>query len=90
MADNGEAMLPGHLFLKLFDSRILELKNGSALLADEVIMVLLAGGRLVTGLTISEMPFLSDTALGKELERAVNGGIADVGVFFAQFEVNAG
>ena len=80
-------VLPGDFFLKFLNTGIFELKNGAALTADQMIVMLLVGGRLVTGLTITEMALLGDTAFGKEFQGSINGGIADIGMITTDLEI---
>ncbi len=87
MSLNAEPVLTGNFILELFDAWIFEFYNFAAFEADQVIMVFIVICRLVTGLTVSEMPLLGDATLGKQLESTVNGCVADARILPAQPQV---
>jgi hypothetical protein len=80
MAPKLKAMLGGHLGLSLLDERILKLKNHVAINTDEVIVMLVGNHRLVAGLPVAEVAFLSNTSIYQQFHRAVDGGRPQTGV----------
>ena len=87
MPFNGKTVLPGDFFLKLFNARVFEFNYLAAGHADQVVMMLIQVAGFITGLPITEMTLLGDTAFGKQLQRPVNSGITDPGIFPAQAQV---
>jgi len=82
-----ETVFSGDQILKFLDVRIFEFNDPGANGTDQMIVVLFGGGGFVTGLPVSEMPLLGNTALGKKLERPVDRGIPDIGMFLADPQV---
>jgi hypothetical protein len=75
-----EAVLPCYIFLQRLDALVLELDDGAAMSADEVIVVRVGARVFVPGEPVLEPPFLGKPRLGQELERPVHRGKADAGV----------
>src|SRR5262249_41724316 len=91
-----EAVLPRDLVLERLDPVVLELDDGAAAGADEVVVVVPAQRRLVAGLPIAEVPRVGQTALVQQLHRPVDGGdrhprvlLADLGPDLLHREVPA-
>lgn len=83
---DGKAVSRGDLFLKAFDVAVFEFNDFPTPGADEMIVVPLVRHIIVLRLS-SEVSGLSETCLTKEVERAVNGCQAEVGVFPGQLVV---
>ena len=88
MVENLETMLRCNLILHLFDAGVLKFNDALAFSADQMIVVMgLSCYRFVAGLTIPEVVFFRNPAFGKELQGPVNSGITDMGMFFADLQV---
>jgi hypothetical protein len=87
MVADGEIVFFGHLLLQLFDAKVLEFYDFTAFSADQVIMMLTAMRYLVKGLSGAEIALLRQAAFCQKLERSVNGGVADMGMLFADFQI---
>ena len=72
-----EAITSRKIVLKIFDPGLFELDNFAALDADEMIVVRCLIGELVARETVIEAALVGDTALGEELERAIDGRVSD-------------
>src|SRR5205807_9447692 len=73
-----EPVLAGDEVLQFLDALVLELDDGVAARADEVIVVVTADGRLVARLAVLEVPRAREPRVGEDLHGAVDGGRADV------------
>lgn len=69
------------IFFKLLDFVGEELDGAAAAGADHVVMAAAVVLVLVAGDAVVEGDFAGEVALGEELEGAVDGGVADLGVF---------
>ena len=78
VAQNGESEIIRYLFLRSFNLCRFEFKDLAATSADQMIVVLVFD--LVTGYTVVEVTLLGETRVHKELERPVDGGVADMGI----------
>ena len=87
MALNGETVLPGNFVLEFFNAGVFEFNDLATGDADQVIVMFVLTARFVAGLAIAKMTLFGDTAFGKELQGAMDGGITDAGVFPAQAKV---
>lgn len=76
MAQQGEALAFGQFFLDFFDAVVAEFHRLAALLADEVIMVSVGPGGLVTGHAVAEMQLAGQPGLAEQLEGPVHGSLA--------------
>src|SRR5687767_4703042 len=65
----------GDPVLQALDLVILELEDQAAAGTDEVIVVL--AGDLVARLPVAELALVREAAVDQELERAIDGGVAD-------------
>ena len=87
MSLDREAISAGDFFLKSFDVFILEFHNLAAGGANEVIVVPLVGHIIVLGLR-AEVASLGQSHFAKEIERPINGGEADMGLFFRELPIH--
>ena len=87
MALNGKAMFPGDFNLKRLDPRILELDNLTARDTDQVVVMLVMLAGFVTCLAVAKMTLFGYAALRKQFQAAVNGRIADTGMFLTQTQI---
>ena len=87
MAFNRKAMLSGDFHLESLDTRVLEFDDFTAGDTDQMIMMLVMIAGLETCLAISKMTLLSDAALCKQFQAAMNGCITDARVLLAQTQI---
>lgn len=87
MALDLKSVLLCNLVLQMFDLFIFELEYITACGADEMVVMLLASDGFVSRLSVTEIEFFSDSAFGKKLQRPVHGSIADIGMFFSDFQI---
>lgn len=87
MGLDSEAVSAGDLFLESFDVFILELHDLAAGSADEVIVVPLVRHVIVLGLR-AEVASLGQPHVAKEIERPVNCGESDMGIFFRELPIH--
>lgn len=87
MVGEFKTMLFGHLILKFFDGVVFKFGNGSAVGANEVVMVVIAKG-LKKGLPLAKLPLQSQPRLHKHQEGAIDGGITDGRILIAAFGQN--
>ena len=79
MPDHGEAAEPHRdALLQALDLVVLELEDQAALGADQVIVVI--ADDLEPRLAVPELALDRQPALDQELERPVDGGVADLGL----------
>ncbi len=81
VAQDGEPEAIRDFFLRPLDHGRFELEDLPAANANQVIVVIVFD--LVTGYTVVEVTLLGETRVHKELERPVDGGVADMGVALA-------
>jgi hypothetical protein len=81
VAQNGESEIIRYFFLRSFNFCRFEFKDPSATSADQMIVVLVFD--LVASDSIVKMTFLGKTRIHEELQRAINGGVADMGIALA-------
>lgn len=73
----------GNLILQCLDPLVYKLEDGAAAGADEVVVVATVElGEFVAGLAVHEVAALGESAVNEQLERAVDGGLAYLGVYF--------
>src|SRR4029077_9188308 len=72
--------------LELLDRLVLEFDDASAALADEVVVMMLAGD-FIARLALVEMAFEKQIAFLEQSKRPVDGGVADVRIDFLDFGV---
>src|SRR5664280_3291389 len=82
-----EAVTAGHIGLELFNGLVLELDNGPAAGADQVVVVLPLGNVLVARLAVAELDFAGNPRFGEELQGAVDRRIADPRVFGPKLQI---
>ena len=70
------------LLLELADFLRKEFHRAAAFGADHVVMAAAVVLMLVAGNAVVEGDLTGESALGEKLQRAINGGVADAGVFF--------
>ena len=87
MAFNRKAMFSGDFNLEGLDARVLEFNDFPAGDADQVVMMFVMVAGLVTCLAIAKMTLLSDAALCKQFQAAMNGCITDARVLLAQTQI---
>src|SRR5262249_48640600 len=75
-----EPVLPRHLVLQALDAGLLELGDAVALDADQVVVVTVTVSELVARDAVAEMALVGDAALGEQFERAIHGGVTDLGI----------
>ena len=78
VAQDGEPETIRNFFLRPLDHGRFEFEDLPAANANQVIVVLVFD--LVTGYTVVEVTLLGETRIHKELERPVDGGVADMGI----------
>lgn len=78
-----KAVITGDFFLEFFNGFAFKFENGSALNADQVIVVLPVEVAFVAKRPVSEIMFLGNLAFLQEFQGSVYGGIADLGVVAA-------
>src|SRR5262245_56256095 len=84
MAEHGEAAEPlRDLVLQHLDVIVLELEDEAALHADQVIVMI--ADDLVARLAVAELALDRETAVDEQLERAVDGRVADARLALANF-----
>lgn len=76
-----------NLFLQFFDGLVLKLDNGVATCTDQVIVVFTCQDMFVTGLTIVQQYFAGQSGFGKQLQSAVDRGMADAGMACLNLQV---
>src|SRR5262245_1690935 len=85
MAEHGEAAEPkGDLVLQALDLVVLELEDEAALHADQVIVMV--ADDLVASRAVAELALDGEPGIDQQLERAVHGGVADLGLTLAHLE----
>src|SRR5688572_26317568 len=84
MADHVEAEAPRDAFLLALDRFIVELEDVPALDTDQVIVVLEVTGGLVHRLALAEAALGREPTLGQELQRAVDGRVAQARILLAR------
>ena len=84
---DGETIAAGDVFLKSFDIFILEFHDLAAGGADEVIVVSLVRHVIVLGLR-AEVASLGQPHFAKEIERPVNRGEPDMGIFLRELPIH--
>jgi hypothetical protein len=78
-----ESISPSDGVLQLFDSRLRELGDFGALKANQMVVVAHTVRKLVASETIPEPPLARDSAFGEELERSIDRGVPNTGLFRA-------
>ena len=81
MTQHLEVVPRGHVRLRSLDLGAFELDDTAAPEADEVVMVLVL--HLVAGDAVVEVALLGQARFGQQLHRAIDRGVADVRVLFA-------
>ena len=76
-----EAMLSGHGVLECFQFSRKELDDPAALGADHVIVMLMFVVVFVVRAAIAKANFARQTCFRQELQRAIDGGLTDAGIF---------
>lgn len=87
MGLDSEAISAGDFFLKSFDVFILEFHDLAAGRADEVIVMPLVRHVIVLGLR-AEVASLGQPHFAKEIERPVNRGKPDMGIFLRELPIH--
>ena len=82
MISDREAMVPGDFILQFLNARVIELQYGATIGTDEVVMMLFIDTGLVAGLPVPKVMAFGQTAFGQQLQRAVYGCVANLGMFF--------
>ena len=72
--------LPGHGLLDALHALVLKLDDAPAVLADEMVVMALLVDDLVPALSVVEVPFGDQLTFLEQLQRPVDGGVADVRV----------
>ena len=80
MPQEHEAVLLGQLLLQLLDTGIVDLDDLAAGLADDVVVVTVGSGHFVAGDAVTEVDLRGHAGIAQELERPVDGGLADARV----------
>jgi len=75
-----EAVRGGDFVLELLDGLVLELGDGAAAGADQMIMVLPFVYVLIPGLAVAELDLPCNPRFGKQLQGPVDRGVADARV----------
>src|SRR5262249_34376583 len=78
-----ESVLARHLVLERLDAVVLELDDGAAAGADEVVVVVPPDRRLVAGLPVAEVPRVGEPALVQKLHRPGHRGKRDPMILLA-------
>src|SRR5262249_51301176 len=78
-----EPVLARHLVLQRLDAVVLELDDGAAPGADQVVVVVPADRRLVARLPVAEVARVGEPALVEQLHRPVHRGHRDPGILLA-------
>ena len=92
VSDGGEAVAGGDLALEVLEKTILDLDDGGAIGANEVVVmfVFLVADQFVTGDGIAEVEALDELDFFQEMDRAIDRGevaiVSDEGVDFADSE----
>ena len=79
MRVDDKPVLTRHLGLTRLDDGVLELEDGTANRANQVIVVIVGGHGLVPRLTVRKVPLVCDARLGEQLQRPVHRSRADAG-----------
>ncbi len=87
MGLNDKAILGGDFFLQAFDFAVLELDNGAATRADQMVMVAFVGNVIVLRLG-TEVSSLGNSRLAKQVQRAIDGGESKMGIFLRELMVH--
>src|SRR5215469_16224990 len=87
MPGERDSQFARHGLLDALHALVLELNNAAAALADEMVVMALLVDYLVAPLSVVEMSLRDQLALLEQLQSAVNGGVADVGVDFLDLGV---
>jgi hypothetical protein len=74
---NGKSVASSNSVLQLLDQRFLEFLDASALDANEVIVVGIVVGKLVSSEPVAKTSLVRDAAVGEHFKRAINGRITD-------------
>ena len=77
MRPHGEAVTSRDLLLQALDRGLFEFRDRAAFDADEVVVVVVVVRDLVPRDPVAEATLVSDTALGEQLQRPIDGRIAD-------------
>src|ERR1700730_9261067 len=85
MAQRDAEVARDHL-LELLDRLIFEFDDAPAALADEVVVMMLAGD-FIARLALVEVPLEKQIAFLEQSQRPVDGGVADVRIDFLDFGV---
>lgn len=81
MGLDDEAVFRSDLLLQSLDLAVLKLHDGAATGTDQMVVMPLMGDIVVLRLR-TEMAGLSDAGVAKQVQRAVNRGEPEVGIFF--------
>jgi hypothetical protein len=76
-----------NLVLKFLDGFVLKLFDAAATGADQMVVVFSLAQMFIAGLAVTEVNFIGDSRIRKELEGAVNRGVADAGVLGPKLQV---
>jgi hypothetical protein len=87
VAGDGKTVTFGNLFLQLFDFGIFKLEDGPAMRADQMIVVLGRVCRFKAGRAVTEVPLGGDPAFGEQLQRPMHGGVTDIRMLAADFQI---
>lgn len=87
MGLNDKAILGGDFFLQSFDFAILELDNGAATRADQMVVVAFVGDVVVLRLG-AEVSSLGYSCLAKQIQGAIDGGEAKVRILLRELVVH--
>jgi len=87
MGLDDEAVFRSDLLLQSLDLAVLKLHDGAATGTDQMVVMPLMGDIVVLRLR-TEMAGLSDAGVAKQVQRAVNRGEPEVGIFFGQLMVH--
>jgi len=85
---NLEMVTLGNAILKCFEGFILEFDNPAALEADQMIMVALALGRFILGLSIRPFPLGGQTQTGEKLQGSIDRRIANLGIHLGHLGID--
>lgn len=87
MGLDGKAISAGDLFLESFDVLILEFHDLATGRANEVIVMSLMRDVIVLGLR-PEVTSLGQTHLAKEIQRPIDRGETNMGIFFGELTIH--
>lgn len=89
VAGEGKAEFPADFSLPLLDHVVLELHDGAAGVADEVVVVVMPEGELVRGPGVAERGLDHEVRLREKLQGAVDGGAGDGNIFSPELHEEA-